>query len=418
MYGYKPRPRRPYEKKQISKTGAILFGMGLGAMLAIVAILAGLAIPYLGSRLEYRFRTYSRKLIPHPQYLPTPAPTVSTANLPLPTAGHAAPPTPTPTLTEETTIPTPTLPTESPPPLIALEGVEHQWQTWNNCGPATITMYMSYFGHSETQADAAPFLKPNEDDKNVSPQELAAYARTTGLQALVRYGGSIELLKEFLDEGLPILAETWLVHEGDGLGHYRLVIGYDEAARELITMDSLNGPRYRVAYEQFEAHWRVFNYAYLVLFTNQQAPLILDIIGEDMNDTVMYERLAAQAVAQVEANPEDTIAYFNLGEALTRLGRPEEAVIAFDRARQLGLHWRRLWYQFTPFEAYYAVGRYQDVLDLSEATLKVAGGPEEVFYYHGLALQATGQPGAREDFEAALEYNPNFSPATTALAGE
>ena len=79
---------------------------------------------------------------------------------------------------------------------------------------------------------------------------------------------------------------------------------------------------------------------------------------------------------------------------MTRLGRYQEAVIAFDRARELGLHWRRLWYQFTPFEAYYAVGRYQDVLDLTEATLKGTGGLEEAFYYRGLALQATGQPGA------------------------
>jgi tetratricopeptide (TPR) repeat protein len=89
--------------------------------------------------------------------------------------------------------------------------------------------------------------------------------------------------------------------------------------------------------------------------------------------------------------------------------------VAFDRARQLGLHWRRLWYQFTPFEAYYATGRYQDVLALAEATIKGTGGLEEAYYYRGLALQATGQPGAEEDFQAALDYNPNFAPATEAL---
>jgi hypothetical protein len=30
-------------------------------------------------------------------------------------------------------------------------------------------------------------------------------------------------------------------------------------------------------------------------------------------------------------------------------------------------------------------------------------------------LQATGQPGAEQEFQAALEYNPNFTPAAEAL---
>ncbi|RME98250.1 MAG: hypothetical protein D6768_17795, partial [Chloroflexi bacterium] len=94
----------------------------------------------------------------------------------------------------------------------------------------------------------------------------------------------------------------------------------------------------------------------------------------------------------------------------------DAATAAFDKARTLGLHWRRLWYQFTPFEAYYAAGRYQDVLDLTEATINGTGGLEEAYYYRGLALHATGQNGAAEAFQAALEYNPNFAPAADALA--
>jgi tetratricopeptide (TPR) repeat protein len=296
-----------------------------------------------------------------------------------------------------------------------LTGFTHQWQTWNNCGPATITMYTSYFSRPETQVEAAQFLKPNRDDKNVSPQELAAYAQTLGLQVMVRQGGSIDQLKMFLSNGVPVLAETWLTHDGDGLGHYRLVTGYDDNSRQLNTFDSLNGPNYKASYEQFDSDWRVFNRLYLVVYTPEQAPLVATILGEAMNDTAMYEKLAGQAQAEIEANPGDAIAHFNHGDALTSLGRYQEAVAAFDQARTLGLHWRRLWYQFTPFEAYYAVGRYQDVLDLADATLRSSGGLEEVYYYQGLALQATGQPGAAEAFEAAIAYNPNFAPAQEAL---
>lgn len=433
------RVKRPYEKKLISKGGAVIFGLGLGALLATAALGVALAMPTLSPHLDnlvYRARTYYRKLMPHPEYLPTPVPTAMIAQLPS-TAPESAPPIePTPTATA-TMIPSPTptpvvvslteqviTPSPSPAPSVALKpvgssaqisGISHQWQTWNNCGPATVTMNMSYFGRPELQADAAPFLKPNRDDKNVSPEELAAYARTTGMEALVRRGGSIEQLKLLLSNNLPVLAETWLVHDEDGLGHYRLVTGFDDTTGQLNTFDSLNGPDFKVTYEQFDSDWRVFNRVYVLIYPPEQAETVAAIIGPDMDDTVLDERLANEAKAEAEAKPEDAIAYFNQGDALTRLGRFQEAVAAFDRARQLGLHWRRLWYQFTPFEAYYAAGRYQDVLDLTEATIKGSGGLEEAYYYKGLALQALGQPGAEVEFQAALDYNPNFTAAAEAM---
>lgn len=433
-----PRPRRPYEKKTINKGGALIFGLGLGALAATVAILVGITLPYLSHRLEnlpYYARTYYRKLIPHPEYLPAPAPTAIVAATSSPAEIEPAQPTPLPTLASDVapgeampaalnvagdnlTLPTPALSQNLLAPhraQVQLGGFNHQWQTWNNCGPATITMNMSYFGHSETQVEAAQFLKPNKDDKNVSPHELAAYARTTGLEAIVRQGGTIDQLKTFLSNNFPVLAETWLIHDGDGLGHYRLLTGYDEATNQFNTYDSLNGPNFKVDIGQFDLDWRVFNRLYVVVFPPEQADIVSAIIGDKLDDRVMYEHLVAEAQAEIEANPSDAIAYFNQGDALTRLQRFDEAVIAFDKARQLGLHWRRLWYQFTPFEAYYAVGRYQDVLDLAEATLKGTGGLEEAYYYHGLALHATGQAGAAEDFQAALQYNPHFTPAANAL---
>ncbi len=429
------RVRRPYEKKIVKKSSALIFGLGLGALLATVAIILGLTMPILSPHLDnlvYRARSYYRKLMPHPQYLPTPVAAVAAIVTPIQIAPQAAPlgtepQNATPTLLPPTatpTTPTTVAPSPTPTPIVAialaspgdslqLSGFTHQWQTWNNCGPATITMNMSYFGRPETQVEAAQFLKPNRDDKNVSPEELAAYARTTGLEAIVRQGGTVDQIKSFLSNNLLVLAETWLVYDGDGLGHYRLITGYDDSTGQFTTLDSLNGPDFKVSYEQFDTDWRVFNRLYIIVYPPEQAQTVAALVGPDMDERVMYERILSEAEAQ--AKPDDAIASFNQGEALTRLGRPQEAIVAFDRARQLGLHWRRLWYQFTPFEAYYATGRYQDVLALAEATIKGAGGLEEAYYYRGLALQAMGQPGAEEDFQAALDYNPHFTPAVEAL---
>lgn len=451
------RSRRPYDKKSLSKGSALIFGLGVGALLLTLIIVAMMMSPHFSDRLDsltYRARTYYRQLIPQPEYLPTPAPLAAQATgspqiaapeIVAPTATPTAEPSPRasppPELTGDAGPPaelsdlsstaddgpanqadlsvedeTATVSLESPAAQAHLSGFTHQWQTWNNCGPATITTYMSYFDYSQDQADAALFLKPNRDDKNVTPQELVAYARRNGLEAILRQGGSLAQLKTFLSNDIPVLLETWLVHEGDGLGHYRLITGFDEVSQQFTTADSLNGPDYSVSYEQLDEDWRVFNRLYIVVYLPEQAETVAAIIGQDMNETLIYERLLAEAQADLDADPADAIAHFNRGEALTHLGRFEEAVAAFDQARQLGLHWRRLWYQFTPFEAYYAVGRYQDVLDLTQATIRGAGGLEEAYYYHGLALQASGQTGAAEDFEAALAYNPNFEAAAEALA--
>ncbi len=446
------RTRQPYKRKTVSKGGALIFGVGFGALLATMAIVVGLAIPGISTKLEnlpYYARTYYRKLMPHPEYLPTPAPAVSVAVVPEQSSAESVDLNPPAMATTEPSSrdvipaaanielyqdplsevavnisggenlllsqPNNTIALQPVGDQVQLAGMAHQWQTWNNCGPATITTNMSFFGRPETQVEAAQFLKPNSNDKNVSPYELAAYARTTGMGAVVRQNGSVEQIKQFLSNNIPVLAETWLVHDGDGLGHYRLLIGYDDATGHFNTSDSLNGPDYSVSYDQFDTDWRVFNRLYVIVFPQDQADIVSSIIGENIDDTVMYESLAATARAEIDANPNDAVAYFNLGQAITRLGRYEEAVIAFDQARILGLHWRRVWYQFTPFEAYYAVGRYQDVLDLTQATIKSAGGLEEAYYYQGLSLHATGQQGAEQAFQNAIAYNANFTPAHEAL---
>ena len=100
------------------------------------------------------------------------------------------------------------------------------------------------------------------------------------------------------------------------------------------------------------------------------------------------------------------------------MGLLHPAAIAYDQARQLGLPWRMLWYQFGPYEAYNAVGRYQDVLDLVHIQLNEPGTSqyiEETFYYGGLAREGLGETDrALNNYSEALNINPNFTPAREA----
>lgn len=306
------------------------------------------------------------------------------------------------------------------PPAFKLEGIRHQMQTWNNCGPATITMATGYFGRAETQAQAAPLIKPNANDKNVSPDELVTYARTLGLQADWLVGGDLSRLKLLIANGIPVLAEMWHTpHPNDGMGHYRLLVGYDDAAGRFTSYDSLpqNGANVPLPYARFDADWRVFNRTYIPVYPAEKADLVARILGPDQDQRQMWERTLAVAHDEVAAQPGDPFGWFNLGTSFVALGRSAEATTAFDRARTLRLPWRMLWYQFGPFEAYLAEGRLTDVLSLTAANLQRAGDLEESQYYRGRALQEQGHvASARAAYQVALRSNSRYAPAHHALA--
>lgn len=386
----------------------------------------------------------------HPDQLPTPAAVVGSGAVGtlVPVLSPTSPPTPTdpptaeaPTLTNSPTIPsathtpapspTPTpepSPTPTPPKIVTLTGVRHEHQGWNNCGPATASMLLSYWGCEQTQYDAAPILKPDPDDKNVSPWEIESYVRDQGYEVITRVNGDVDKLKILVQAGFPVMVETWYVRDArDQLGHYRLIVGYDEAARQFVTYDSLHGPDVTIGYRELDELWRVFNRLYTVVYTPERWEALAPIIGPDLEDAAMYEGALEVARNEAVALPGDCVAYadcsdwvtfswFNVGTSLTALGRHQDAAAAYDRARQLGLHFRMLWYQFGPYESYYEAARFEDVITLAEATLDTAGNLEESYYWRGRARLAVGDvEGARADFNTALRHHKGWEPALAAL---
>ncbi len=298
-----------------------------------------------------------------------------------------------------------------------LSRIRHAYQDWNNCGPATLSMVLSYYGREETQEDVRQAVRPNRWDLNVSPDELADYVRSLGLKALVREGGRSETIKRFLAHGIPPMLMLWYYPDEHGGGHYRMIVGYDERPGEWLAYDVQRGPEYRISYAQQDKEWQVFDRRYLIVHRPEQAPLVQRIVGEEMNDRVMHEHALEVALAERNADSENAFAWFNVGTNYTALGKHAEAAAAYDQARILGLPFRMLWYQFGPFESYLALERYQDVIDLAMANLDMVGNQEESHYYLGRARQAQGDvQAARRCYQNALTYHPGFAPALEALA--
>lgn len=387
---------------------------------------------------------------PHPEFVPTPLIDYELVRASFPTVESSVP-TITSTLPAvSSTLPRPTAtrrpaPSSTPaaalPPRVALSNFRHEYQRFNNCGPATLGIWLSHFGRSETQYDLAPILKGSKDDRNVSPEELAALAGSNGFKTLVRVNGDANTLKALLAQGIPVLVENWFVpRPADASGHYRLLTGYDDTGTAstrgvglsvefagnypatesgyFIAQDSYIGPNTKLPYRAWDRDWRVFNRTYLVFYKDAQASVVKSIVGEDMSDAVMYASAQSAAQRDIDANTNDGYAWFNLGSSLAALGKYESAGRAFDRARQLKLPWRMMWYQFGPYESYLKSGRYEEAIALADATLVNYPLSEEALYYRGLAQLALGRKdAARLSFQKALEANTRFIRAKQALEG-
>lgn len=313
------------------------------------------------------------------------------------------------------------------PTSYTLNGMTHIYQTWNNCGPASLTSALTYFGHEADQEIAARWLKPNYEDKNVSPWQIAAYVNTQlpgTTRALVRQDGTRDLLKQLISQNFPVMVEAGYDPPNDPqgwMGHYLTLYAYDDARGVFITNDSFEGPNYAYEYAYFDEFWRHFNRLYIVIYPFAREQELLTLLGTDADEATNWQNALASARAEAIANDQDPFAWFNMGTNFVGMGDYVSAAVAFDQARNVGggLPWRMLWYQFGPFEAYYNVGRYQDMITLAQALLNDGGGHfvEEVFYYGGLARAGLGETDrARSNLEQAIFLNPNFTPARDALA--
>jgi tetratricopeptide (TPR) repeat protein len=389
----------------------------LGAAVVAAALFGAYQIPGVKDRLEWRLDAAAGIMAGwlHPgETLPTPA-----------HAGILTPPPPTPTAVPAT-VGTPETPAPTPTPLpatVSLPAPGWEKQTWNNCGPATLALALRYYGWGGDQRDISELLKPDRGDKNVNVEELVYYVRTRAgwLNAEYRVGADLDTLKRFLAGGYPVVIEKSLVlppSEGGGgwAAHYVLLTGYDDGTRQFITQDTYDGANLPVTYADLDERWHAFNHVYIVVFLPQDADAIAELMGEEADLEINRQQALERSLAEVAARADDAYAWFNLGTNLAYFERYSEAAQAYDTALGLGLPWRFTRYQFGPYIAYFNQGRFDDVIDLATATLYRTSKSEEARLWRGWARYRLGDlGGALEDFQAALEVNPNYLDAQYAL---
>jgi tetratricopeptide (TPR) repeat protein len=337
--------------------------------------------------------------------------------------------TATPTNLSATTTPAPS-PTMTPSPTFIpdqflLTGIQHEYQRFNNCGPANLSMTLSYWDWAGDQSDTAAYLRGGEYDKNVMPSEMVAYVNeSSDLSALLRVGGELETIKQFIAAGFPVLIEKgYDPPDDDWMGHYLTFNGYDDNLSQFTTQDSLILPDFPVPYDQVEERWRDFNNTYLIIYHPEREADVLSILDRDADEIDNFQSTAQRALQETTKldGRELFFAWFNLGSNLVALGDYVGAAEAYDSAfavyptiAENERPWRVMWYQDGPYAAYYHTGRFQDVIDLANTTFFALGEYtlEESFYWRGRAKLALDDiNGALFDLKKAVELNPRFTPA-------
>lgn len=413
--------------------------------LAVLFIGIILILPPVWSRVSYYGRQWysdiKYALFPPAEAVFTPGESdpgfVSTAvaatiNAPISTAAATKTPL-TPVPTGEPT------PTYTPlPPYVYLDGITPEPQLWNNCGPATLSMNLSYYKWGQTQNETASVLKPNPRDKNVMPYEMVNFVNEqTNYRALSRMGGDLQTLKSLVSAGFPVMVEKGFEPENlkkEGwMGHFNLVIGYDDAKQVFITQDSYllvheenkyTLPGFTVTYKDMEKNWRAFNFVFLVVYPPDKQNDVLNAVGPLADETQAYQAAYQRAMNETSTltDPRDVFfAWYNVGTSLVNLQDYAGAARAYDTAYEIyptiptvSRPWRMLWYQTGPYYAYYYSGRFPDVISLADHTLENSSEPimEESYHWRALAELALGdRDAAVADFRLALKYHAGFGPS-------
>ena len=408
-------------------------------VIVVVLVLVGLAamqVPAVETRARNLYSRIYYRLNPptENEFGPSQQGTISVDVLATLTA-MAPTATPEPTATDvqqaavATEMPTPTNTPIPVPASFALDGMGLEYQTMNNCGPANLSMNVTYWGWTTNQHITEEALKTHKDDRNVMLQEMLDFVQAnTNLKGQLRYGGDIEIIKRLLSGGFPVLLERGHTDEDDGwMGHYSIITAYDDATQTVQIPDTLLGMM-SMTYAELERDWWHFDGIYLVVYPAEREQEVLTLLGTDADPAQNLQNTLAKLEARIQqvSGQDLFFAVYSKGSVLVEMSDYLGAAQAYDQAFALynqldfGLRpWRITWYQVGPYLAYYYTGRYQDALNLADQTIANTSFPSlpETWYWGGQsALMLEDKVTAERYFRKALEFYPGWDLATQGLA--
>jgi len=289
----------------------------------------------------------------------------------------------------------------------------HIYQSFNNCGPATLSMALSYENINISQSELGKILRPyqipggDNDDKSVTLNEVAEQAKVYGLVSYLRPNGTIEKIKQLVSVGVPVVTRTWLKSDED-IGHYRVVRGYDDNTQELIQDDSLQGKNLRISYSEFEKLWVPFNFEYLVIVNDSKKSTIERILGLELETRTAWKNAKTRIEKEIQLDPQNWHLTFALSRIYFYLNDHKKSVEEFDKVENK-LSFRTLWYQTEPMYSIYETKDFDRVISITEKILNNHNRAfSELYILRGDIFKSRNQINiAKSEYQKAYLYNIN-----------
>ena len=281
--------------------------------------------------------------------------------------------------------------------------MSHWFQGWNQCAEESIAMAVSYFGIKLDPNAVTAFLRPNngvKGSKNVESnrdRRLSAQSRHARGRVSRWHGGSRQAARR---GGVPVIVGQWQNRtDHAGIGHWRVVRGYDDAKGVFLINDSMEGAAVPISYAEFDDLWPVYNYVYIPVWNDRLAPNVQKVMGDDMNLNVNIAHDITYVQNRIEQQPTNAELYFALGGAYFQAGEYQKAVDAYHKAQSMGLIQKypwTLWYQSWPVTAMVNLGMYNEALQVSQENIRSAGVFAIMHYERGIIYEKQGDTRHRQ----------------------
>lgn len=410
---------------------AILAAAGLLGFAAMQIPAVNIRVQNLYSDIYYRINPPSENVFVPSQQGTLDASVLASLTALAPTQTQVPEHTPTPEgdPAQPTTIPEPTFTPVPVPAAFELDGMGLEYQSMNNCGPANLSMNLTYWGWPTTQDVTKAGLRTHKDDRNVMLSEMRDFVvDKTSLSALFRFGGTLDVMKRLVSNGYPILLERGHTDPDNGwMGHYSIVTAYDDANQTVRIPDTLLGVM-TLSYDELMLDWAHFDGIYLVVYPPEREAEVLALLGPDADPATNLQNTLDQVTARIQqvSGRELFFAWYSRGSILVEMKNYVEAMQAYNQAFAVYAQlpagerpWRITWYQVGAYPAYYYTGRYDNCLSLALQTLSNKRSPElpESWYWAGRAAAAKQMTDdAISYYRKALEYHPGWALPLEGLA--
>lgn len=205
-------------------------------------------------------------------------------------------------------------------------------QKWDikSCGAGSLSSVLQHYGDQTTMDQWQETLPKTRG--GVMSIDLVLAAREKGFDASL-VTGDADLIEAELRDGRPLILMLQVIqYPGSSLDffHYVVLDGYDEA-KNLVRVQFGDGKARWAPIERLESAWAKTKHATILIRPGDPAAPALRAAVQ-LEEEGKYA-LAAHAYREIVAeHPNSTIAWTNLGNAESRLGRRPAAEEAFRKA--------------------------------------------------------------------------------------